>query len=170
MSPDKLEAALCDAQHIGAVDDAVGTAEHIGSNNEHEVRTAERQLAQRPSATRDASPAKQAAPRGTSRAKSDIPPALRRKVRARDHGKCRVPWCRSSHNVDQHHIVPISQGGTHTLENILSLCESHHLAHHAGALTIDGTADNATFTRRAHNSFAIAERIVDTKAVLRTLG
>ena len=170
MSPDKLEAALCDAQHIGAVDDAVGTAEHIGSNNEHEVRTAERQLAQRPSATRDASPAKQAAPRGTSRAKSDIPPALRRKVRARDHGKCRVPWCRSSHNVDQHHIVPISQGGTHTLENILSLCESHHLAHHAGALTIDGTADNAAFTRRAHNSFTIAERIVDTKAVLRTLG
>src|SRR5690606_28363788 len=65
MSPDKLEAALCDAQHIGAVDDAVGTAEHIGSNREHETRTAERELAQRPSATRDASPAKQTGPRGT---------------------------------------------------------------------------------------------------------
>jgi hypothetical protein len=81
-----------------------------------------------------------------------------------------VPWCRSSHNVDQHHIVPVSQGGTHTLENILSLCESHHLAHHAGALIIDGTANNATFTRRAHNSFAVAERVVETTAVLRTLG
>lgn len=51
-----------------------------------------------------------------------------------------------------------------------ALCESHHLAQHAGALFIDGTASSATFTRRAHNSFAIAERIVDTKAALRTLG
>ncbi len=160
MSPDKLEAALCDAQHIGAVDDAVGSVDHVAGIGEHEAGTAEHL----------ARAGHNAAPQKRARAKSDIPPALRRRVRARDHGTCRVPWCRSSRNVDQHHIRPLSQGGTHTLENIISLCESHHLAHHAGALIIDGTASNATFTRRAHNSFAIAERIVETKAVLRTLG
>ncbi|HEY5944245.1 MAG TPA: HNH endonuclease [Kofleriaceae bacterium] len=68
------------------------------------------------------------------RAKSDIPPALRRKVKRRDHGRCRVPWCRSSRNCDQHHIIPIWLGGEHTEENLLTLCESHHLALHAGAL------------------------------------
>jgi Holliday junction resolvasome RuvABC DNA-binding subunit len=91
-------------------------------------------------------------------------------VHARDHGRCRVPWCRSSRNVDQHHLEPVSQGGQHTEENILSLCESHHLANHAGALIIEGTATNATFTLRAHNAFAIAERVVDTKLALKSLG
>jgi 5-methylcytosine-specific restriction endonuclease McrA len=104
------------------------------------------------------------------RAKSDIPPALRRAIRARDHGKCCVPWCRSSRNVDQHHLVPICEGGEHTLENILSLCESHHIAHHAGALIIEGTGSNPKFTRRAHNAFAIAERAVETARALKTLG
>src|SRR5690606_7272851 len=40
MSPDKLEAALCDAQHIGAVDDAVGSVEHTPCSRE-ETGTAE---------------------------------------------------------------------------------------------------------------------------------
>ena len=64
----------------------------------------------------------------------------------------------------------ISQGGTHTLENIISLCESHHIAHHAGTLVIEGTASNPTFARRAHSAFTIAERIAETTAALRTLG
>jgi hypothetical protein len=104
------------------------------------------------------------------RAKSDIPRALRRKVIARDHGRCRVPWCRSSRNIDQHHLVPRSEGGEHTIDNLISLCESHHIAHHAGALVITGTASSPTFTRRAHNSFATAERALDTTRALKTLG
>jgi hypothetical protein len=106
----------------------------------------------------------------TSRARTDIPPALRRKVHARDHGRCRVTGCRSSHNIDQHHIRPISEGGTHTLENLITLCESHHIAFHEGSLVIEGDATNATFTRRAHSSFAIAERAVETAAALKSLG
>jgi hypothetical protein len=94
----------------------------------------------------------------------------RARARTSDCGKCSVPWCRSSRNVDQHHLIPISQGGQHTLENIISLCESHHIAHHAGALCIEGTASNATFTRRAHNSFAITERAVETSRALKDLG
>lgn len=81
-----------------------------------------------------------------------------------------MDWCRSSRNCDQHHIIPISRGGTHTLENVITLCESHHLAHHAGALIIEGTASAPRFTRRAHSSFAIAERAVETAAALKGLG
>jgi hypothetical protein len=58
------------------------------------------------------------------RAKSDIPPALRRKVLHRDRSTCRVPWCRSSRNCDLHHIVPRAEGGQHTEENLITLCES----------------------------------------------
>src|SRR5262249_43380418 len=89
-----------------------------------------------------------------TRVKSDIPSTLRRKVKHRDHDKCRVPWCRSSRNVDCHHIRHVSQGGQHTFENLICLCESHHLAHHAGALLVEGTASTATFQRRAHNSLS----------------
>jgi hypothetical protein len=95
---------------------------------------------------------------------------VRRAVRARDHGKCRVPWCRSSRNVDHHHLIPKSQGGKHTLDNLVLLCESHHIAHHEGALIIEGTAADAKFTRRAHSSFGIAERTVDTARALKELG
>ena len=246
MSPAKLEAALCDAQHIGSLDDdevqTVGAADDIAAQDitlptatdgecigsvdnddveiaagvprsddghgrlsthvgeaarrvgEHggeqsssgtghgrrstHVGDAARRVGKRGSersrgASTDGPP--QVRPSSDTalarkRASSDIPPALRRKVKARDHGRCRVSWCRSSRNVDQHHLVPRSQGGEHTLENIISLCESHHLAHHEGALVIEGTASNPTFTRRAHNTFAIAERSVETTLALRSLG
>ena len=104
------------------------------------------------------------------RARQDVPPALRRKVMRRDHGRCRVPGCRVTRNIDQHHIVPRAEGGGHTEDNILNLCESHHLAHHAGALLIEGNAINPTFTRRAHNAFAIAELAVQTGRALEALG
>jgi predicted restriction endonuclease len=114
---------------------------------------------------RETEPARKAA-----RARQAIPPALRRKVMRRDHGRCRVPGCRSARNLDQHHIVPRAQGGANTEENVLTLCESHHLALHGGALIIVGAASNPTFTRRAHNSFAIAERAVETGKALKALG
>ncbi len=106
----------------------------------------------------------------TPRATSDIPPARRRRVLARDHARCRVPWCRSSRNIDVHHLLPRAEGGDHCEENLLCLCESHHIAQHSGSLIITGTATNATITRRAHNSFALAERAVETTSALKSLG
>jgi hypothetical protein len=104
------------------------------------------------------------------RARSAIPSALRRRVKHRDHYKCRVPWCRSSINVDCHHIRPVAAGGTHTFDNLLSLCESHHLAHHEGALIIEGTATSPAFRRREHHALAVVERVIDTKRALESLG
>jgi len=81
-----------------------------------------------------------------------------------------VPWCRSSRNIDQHHIQPISEGGEHTLENLITLCESHHIALHEGALALEGAASSARFTRRAQSDFEAAVHATETVKALRTLG
>ena len=39
-----------------------------------------------------------------------------------------------------------------------------------GALVIEGTAANATFTRRSHNSFMVATRAVETARALKDRG
>jgi hypothetical protein len=81
----------------------------------------------------------------------DIPDAVRRLVWARDHGRCRVPGCRSTRNLDLHHIRHREDGGDHTADNLLLLCAGHHRAHHEGAIAITGSAADAqiVFLREA---------------------
>ena len=78
---------------------------------------------------------------GDERAKRvmEIPEPTRRAVIARDGGRCRVPWCRNHRWIDIHHLKPRAEGGDHSLENLILLCEPHHLAHHRGLLQISGT-------------------------------
>lgn len=54
-----------------------------------------------------------------------IPPKVRRLVLARDGG-CVVDGCDSTYRLEVHHIVPRSQGGTHSLENLGTFCWWHH--------------------------------------------
>jgi hypothetical protein len=75
----------------------------------------------------------------------DIPDPVRRLIWARDHGRCRVPGCRASRNIDVHHVKHRADGGEHTPENLLLLCSGHHRAHHNGLLSIVGTATDAEF-------------------------
>jgi hypothetical protein len=181
MSPATFEVAQCDAQQIGRVDEpgdqavsssgAASSAEQVPTRGKRALSKSATHRATDHATHRATDRATDRAPhRATHRATSDIPPSVRRAVHARDHGKCRVPWCRSSRNIDQHHLIPKSDGGAHTLDNLILLCESHHIAHHEGALIIEGSAANARFTRRAHNSFAIAERALDTARALKELG
>jgi hypothetical protein len=107
---------------------------------------------------------------GPERAKQAIPPAVRRLVWARDHGRCRVPGCRSSSNLDAHHIKHREDGGTHEPSNVVLLCEGHHRAHHEGSLLITGTATKLLVSRRASNSFESVTRVVETAKALATLG
>ena len=86
---------------------------------------------------------------GKQRSVQDVTPALRAKVMLRDHGKCRVPGCRAAANIEVHHILPWSIGGTHTMENLIALCDGHHVAHHRGDILIDGAASTATITNLA---------------------
>ena len=72
------------------------------------------------------------------RATSSVTPRMREQVFARDNHRCCAPGCRSSRNLDVHHIIPQEEGGPHELWNLMLLCSGHHVAHHAGILAITG--------------------------------
>src|SRR5262249_19797835 len=76
---------------------------------------------------------------GAGRATQDIPPATRRAVVRRQHGRCAVPGCRHAVFTDVHHIRLRSEGGPHDPDNLILLCARHHGAVHRGGLEIDGT-------------------------------
>jgi len=63
--------------------------------------------------------------------KRNLPAALKRQVSLRDRGQCAFieptgNRCRERRWVDIHHKQPLSQGGTNTLENLMTLCGNHH--------------------------------------------
>lgn len=51
-------------------------------------------------------------------------------VRRRSGGRCEVMeggrQCGSRDRVQCDHIIPVSQGGTHSLENLRDICKPHH--------------------------------------------
>jgi hypothetical protein len=87
------------------------------------------------------------------RATQTIPPAIRREVHARHHGRCAVPGCRLSTFLDCHHINLRSEGGTHDPETMILLCGVHHAAQHDGRLQIDGRYPTGFTFRHADGSF-----------------
>ncbi|MEE9228824.1 MAG: HNH endonuclease signature motif containing protein, partial [Acidimicrobiia bacterium] len=69
-----------------------------------------------------------------------IPPKIRRFVLLRDGG-CTIDGCGSRYRLEVHHIVPRSQGGTHDVENLTTLCWwHHHVAIHGRGYRIDPTS------------------------------
>jgi 5-methylcytosine-specific restriction endonuclease McrA len=83
------------------------------------------------------------------RARQDVAPAVRRGVLRRDHGRCRVPGCRSATFIDVHHVRARADGGGHVASNLASLCGAHHDAIHRGTLVVDGDADGELTFRHA---------------------
>ena len=70
--------------------------------------------------------------------------AQRRAARDRDHCRCRFPGC-EARRTDLHHIQYWSNGGTTSLDNLISFCpHHHHLVHDRGYLI--ATAPGGTFT------------------------
>lgn len=70
------------------------------------------------------------------------------KVFARDGYRCRNPYCRRAKPpLDPHHVIPRSQGGPDTLENVVTLCRSCHDAVTDARLRLTGTieAEQHTF-------------------------
>ena len=66
-----------------------------------------------------------------------IRPSLRRAVLARDDG-CTIDGCTSTYRLEVHHITPMSKGGTHSPENLTTLCWwHHHVAVHRRGMRID---------------------------------
>jgi len=66
--------------------------------------------------------------------RSSVPPRLRRIVLERDGFACRVRGCRNTRFLEVHHVTPRRAGGSHRLENLLTVCSAcHRLAHeHVG--------------------------------------
>ncbi|HEY0869395.1 MAG TPA: HNH endonuclease signature motif containing protein, partial [Acidothermaceae bacterium] len=50
----------------------------------------------------------------------------------RHHGHCAHPGCPNAKNLHAHHRIHWIHGGRTDLDNLLLLCERHHLAHHGG--------------------------------------
>jgi HNH endonuclease/RuvA, C-terminal domain len=83
------------------------------------------------------------------RAHQDVPPSIARLVWRRDGGRCRVPGCRSARGLELHHLIHRAHGGGHDASNLVLACSACHQAHHAGILTITGTADQLEARRSA---------------------
>ncbi|MHC9544032.1 MAG: HNH endonuclease [Vulcanimicrobiota bacterium] len=67
----------------------------------------------------------------------------------RDHFQCQVPGCKCRRNLEVHHIIWRSKGGSDEHFNLITLCKVHHknILHDLMALKIEGTAPyNLTFT------------------------
>ncbi|NVB76926.1 MAG: HNH endonuclease, partial [Kofleriaceae bacterium] len=75
-----------------------------------------------------------------SKATTTVTKRTREQVFARDRGRCQVPGCRASRNLHIHHIIPQEAGGPHAMWNLLLICGGHHVANHAGLLSITGRA------------------------------
>jgi hypothetical protein len=83
-----------------------------------------------------------------TRATSKIPSSTRRRVFERDEFRCRLPGCRSSRNLDIHHVKHQADGVDHRTGNLALVCGGHHKLHHDGVIDISGDADGElVFTR-----------------------
>lgn len=49
-------------------------------------------------------------------------------VKQRDGNKCKV--CGSTKQLEVHHIIPLSKGGTNVKTNLITLCYSCHIKRH----------------------------------------
>jgi len=92
-----------------------------------------------------------------TRATQDVPPRVVRFVWHRDKGVCQVPGCRSSRNLELHHLVPRELGGSHDPSNLILCCDACHAAHHRGVIRISGTAPHAIVVERLRETEQIAE-------------
>jgi hypothetical protein len=59
-----------------------------------------------------------------------------RALLARQHGHCAHPGCPNTKNLHAHHRIHWLHGGRTDLDNLLLLCERHHIAHHDGEFQI----------------------------------
>ncbi len=147
--------AECDAQHV------VGAGASANDGAAGEPRASDTHVGV-PSVV---APGRPTSPRATQ----SIPPAVRRLVLRRDHGRCVVPGCRHAVFVDVHHLRPRSEGGDHEPDGMATLCSAHHRAVHRGELTIEGTVRDGLVVRHADGSTyggAVSPKAAEVRAKL----
>lgn len=71
-----------------------------------------------------------------------------RALMVRHHGHCAVPGCSNVKGLDGHHVIPWSKGGRTDLDNLILLCEPHHLGVHNDEFFVTARGRGRfTFTR-----------------------
>ena len=73
--------------------------------------------------------------RGGKVVRQPLPAQIRHQVQLRDRGQCSYKQkdgsrCGSRRFLEIHHVKPVSQGGSDTLENLRLLCHGHHKVAH----------------------------------------
>ena len=181
VGPEVIRMAHCDAQHLGPL--AEPRAQPANDFQPHERPAEHEGAGEQPSAAaNDTSPARanviepQSA-HVSARASQSIPPARRRAVLVRDQRRCQVPGCRNTRYVEVHHLELRSEGGRHSLDNLLCVCSTHHRAAHRGDLLLERDPGGALRARHADGSAygqSVQPRALDTWAkvfsALRNLG
>lgn len=68
------------------------------------------------------------------KSRAPIPASLKHQILLRDNGQCTQivegKRCPSRRWLDIHHVIPVSKGGKNELENLATLCSSHHQMQH----------------------------------------
>ena len=82
---------------------------------------------------------------GAGRSTRTVNRRLRRALEHR-HPHCAVPGCSATRALHAHHIRHWEDGGPTDLDNLILVCPFHHRAHHRGAITISGPAENLRVT------------------------
>lgn len=67
---------------------------------------------------------------GTKAIGRTIPASIKKEVWLKAEGKCQHPLCKSKYFLQIHHLVPYSEGGLHTTQNLRLLCHAHHARTH----------------------------------------
>lgn len=103
------------------------------------------------------------------RATTTIPPSIRRFVLERDGYRCRFPGCRSTRNLDAHHLRHRARGGDHRSGNLATLCRGHHKLDHDGVISVSGDADSVlVFTRNGTEVRGEDIRVLNGQAPIAT--
>ncbi|MCM0606027.1 MAG: HNH endonuclease [Xanthomonadaceae bacterium] len=76
-----------------------------------------------------------------------MPAKILHQVNLRDQRRCNFInthniRCNQTRWIEIHHLLPVSQGGTHALENLTTLCSSHHKLQHINLERISLTTVN----------------------------
>ena len=155
VDPDVIRMAHCDAQHIRL--SAHPSSAPANDLQPHESQDEQEVLPDLARAIQDDAHVSAPSRPETSghahpRAQQSIPPALRRAVLLRDQHRCQVPGCNNVSWLDVHHIELRSEGGRHSMENLICVCGSHHRAAHRGKITIARSAGGALRVRHADGS------------------
>jgi hypothetical protein len=136
VGPEVLAMASCDAQRLGVLHVANENDARAGTKEHHAHVGAIRSASDESGGWVDSNSGATVKP--AARATQTIPPAIRRAVIRRDHGCCRVPGCRNATFLDIHHVELRAEGGVHDIQNLITLCGSHHRACHRGQLVLEG--------------------------------